>query len=146
MKIEMRRLEYPFVLEAVDELGCRILSDAAPAIGGNGSGMRPMHLVLSALGSCSSIDILSILRKQKMQVKDYKVTINAEREEGAIPSLFREIHIHYRFTGPLDRDKVKRAIDLSLKKYCSVAALLYPTARIGSSFEILESDESSHLP
>lgn len=139
MKIEMRRLDDPYVLEAVDEQGCKVLSDAAPAIGGKGSGMRPMHLVLSALGSCSSIDILSILRKQQMSVDDYRVSINAERMEGAVPSLFRSIHIHYRFTGRLDPDKVKRAIDLSLGKYCSVAALLYPTARIESSFEISES-------
>ena len=139
MKIEMRRLEDPYVLEAVDEQGCTVLSDAAPAIGGKGSGMRPMHLVLSALGSCSSIDILSILRKQQMSVDDYRVSINAERVEGAVPSLFRSIHIHYRFTGRLDQDKVKRAIDLSLGKYCSVAALLYPTSRIEWSFEISES-------
>jgi putative redox protein len=136
MKIEMRRLEAPFCLEAIDEQGCSVVSDAGPAAGGQGRGMRPMHLVLTALGSCSSIDILDILRKQKLEVRDYRVTLHAEREEGAIPSLFRTIHLHYRFWGDLDPDKVQRAIDLSLNKYCSVAALLSPTARIESSFEI----------
>lgn len=136
MKIELRRLEAPYCLEAVDEQGCTVVSDAASAAGGLGRGMRPMHLVLTALGSCSSIDILDILRKQKLDVQDYRVILRAEREEGTIPSLFRTIHLHFQFWGNLEPEKVRRAIDLSLDKYCSVAALLRPTARIESSFEI----------
>ena len=137
MKITLKRLDDAFHLEAVNEDGCKIETDGAPKIGGGNKGMRPMQLMLAAAGSCSSIDIISILKKQKQHLKEFDVEVTAEREQGKVPSLFSDIHIHYILTGDLDDAKVKRAIDLSVTKYCSVVKIMEKTARVSSSYEII---------
>jgi putative redox protein len=137
MKITLKRLDDAFHLEAVNEDGCKIETDGAPKIGGGNKGMRPMQLMLAAAGSCSSIDIISILKKQKQHLKAFDVEVTAEREQGKVPSLFSDIHIHYILTGDLDDAKVKRAIDLSVNKYCSVLKIMEKTARVFSSYEII---------
>jgi putative redox protein len=65
-----------------------------------------------------------------------RVHIEGERESGAVPSVFRKIHIHFELEGPLDTRKVQRAIDLSVNKYCSVAKMIDGVADIDTSFEI----------
>jgi len=137
MKITLKRLDDAFHLEAINEDGCKIETDGAPAIGGSNKGMRPMQLLLAAAGSCSGIDIISILKKQKQGLKDFEVEISAEREKDKIPALFESMHIHFKLTGNLADEKVKRAVDLSIDKYCSVVRILEKTARISSSYEII---------
>lgn len=137
MKITLKRLDDAFHLEAVNEDGYKIETDGAPKIGGGNKGMRPMQLMLAAAGSCSSIDIISILKKQKQHLKAFDVEVTAEREQGKVPSLFSDIHIHYILTGDLDDAKVKRAIDLSVTKYCSVVKIMEKTATVSSSYEII---------
>lgn len=124
-------------LEARNEEGRTIETDGSPAIGGSNKGMRPMQLLMAAAGSCSSIDIISILKKQKQELKDLNVEITAEREKDKVPSLFTEIHLHYKLSGNLDENKVKRAVDLSVDKYCSVVKTLEKTAKVTWSFEII---------
>ena len=124
-------------LEAMNEEGRTIETDGSPAIGGSNKGMRPMQLLMAAAGSCSSIDIISILKKQKQEIKDFNVEITAEREKDKIPSLFTEIHLHFKLSGDLDKNKVKRAVDLSVDKYCSVVKTLEKTAKVTWSFEII---------
>lgn len=137
MKIEIKRINKAVNLEATNEDGAKIVMDGSPAIGGENLGMRPMQLLLTSLGGCTSMDVLSILKKMQQEVLDYSVTLNGEREEGVDPSLFRKIHIHFKLKGPLDAGKVQRAIELSMTKYCSVAKTLEPTAAITSDFEIV---------
>ena len=137
MKIEIKRLDDAFHLQAINESGLTLESDGAEAIGGHNRGMRPMQMVLSALGSCSAIDVILILRKQRQQLEDIHLTITAEREKDKTPSLFTDIHIHYQLYGPLDDKKVKRAVDLSMEKLCSVKLLLEKTANITWSWEVL---------
>ncbi len=138
MHIELSRVNNDYHFQSKNEDGLTIDTDASPAIGGQKKGFRPMQLLLTAVGSCSSIDIISILKKQRQPVDDLKVTIDGEREKDKDPSLFTGIHLHYRFYGDLDETKVKRAIGLSLDKYCSVAKTLEKTATITSSFEIIK--------
>ena len=107
-------------LEAKNEDGRTVEMDGAPAIGGSNKGMRPMQLMLAAAGSCSSIDIISILKKQKQKLMDLEVEVTAEREKEKVPSLFTDIHIHFKLKGDLADEKVKRAVNLSVDKYCSV--------------------------
>ncbi len=137
MKIEINRLNDAFHMEAINEQGSTVNIDASPDIGGTNKGMRPMQLLLSALGGCSSIDIINILKKQKQPLTDFKVTITGEREKDAVPSLFTEAHLHFRLYGNLDPDKVERAINLGVEKYCSVAKTMEPKAKITHSFEII---------
>lgn len=138
MKIELNRINDAVNLEAVNEEGAKVVMDGSPAIGGQNLGMRPMQLLLTSLGGCSSMDVLSILKKMQQEVEDYHVTLDGQREEGVEPSLFRKIHVHYTLKGKnLDEGKVQRAIDLSMTKYCSVAKTLESTAEITYDFEIV---------
>jgi putative redox protein len=137
IKIELERLNDAFHLEAKNELGNTVHIDGSPDIGGTNQGMRPMQLVLAAMGGCSSIDIINILKKQKQPLRDVKVTVTGEREKDVIPSLFTDVHIHFRFFGDLDPDKVQKAVVLGVDKYCSVAKTLEPKAKITHSFEIV---------
>ena len=139
MKIELNRLNDGFWLEAVNEGGNKIQIDASPEIGGTNQGMRPMQLLIAAMGGCSSIDIISILKKQKQELKDIKITVTAEREKDVVPSLFSEVHAHFKLYGNLDEDKVKKAVSLSVEKYCSVAKTLEKTAKVTYSYEIVNS-------
>lgn len=139
MKITLKRLDDAFHMEAVNEDGCKIETDGAPKIEGNNKGMRPMQLLLAAAGSCSSIDIILILKKQKQNLKDLEVEVTAEREQDTIPALFADIHIHFKLYGEVTKEKAKRAVDLSIEKYCSVVKILEKTASVTSSFDVIAS-------
>jgi putative redox protein len=76
------------------------------------------------LGGCSAIDVMSILKKQRQEVTDYKINISGEREQGKEPSLWKSVRIEFHLFGNIDPDKADRAVDLSVNKYCSVAATL----------------------
>lgn len=92
--------------------------------GGNGSGFRPMQTMLAALCGCSSVDIISILKKQRQELTDLKIEVDGKREEGKEPSLWKEINVKFKLTGAVEAVKAKRAVDLSIEKYCSVAETL----------------------
>lgn len=81
MKIEINRLNDGFWMEAVNENGNKIHIDASPEVGGTDRGFRPMQMLLAALGGCSSIDIISILKKQKQPLEDIKITITGNRQK-----------------------------------------------------------------
>lgn len=130
MKIHLKRLDRDFNLEAFNEDGNSIVMDASEDIGGNEKGMRPMQVLLSALGGCSAIDIILILRKQKQTVTSFEIELEGEREKIDDYSLFRKITLHFKLKGEVDYEKAERAIQLSLEKYCSVAKTLEPTASI----------------
>jgi len=139
MKITLKRLDDAFHLEATNEDGCKIETDGAVKIGGSNKGMRPMQLLLAAAGSCSSIDIIMILKKQKQVLKDLEVEVTAEREQDKVPSLFTNIHLHYTFYGEILDEKAKRAVDLSVEKYCSVIKIVEKTAKVSSSYKVIAS-------
>ena len=136
MRIILERQNKAVHLKARNEDGARIDIDGAPAIGGENKGLRPMQLMLAGLGSCSTMDIVSILNKQKQDLTDIRIIIDGNREIGKTPSLFEDIHVHFILTGNLDEKKVKRAIDLSMNTYCSVSKIIEKTARITYSYEI----------
>ncbi len=137
IKIELNRLNDAFHFEAQNEDGNKVQIDASPEIGGTNQGMRPMQMLLAAMGGCSSIDVVNILKKQKQNLRDIKVTVTGEREAGAIPSLYTEVHAHFKLFGPLDKDKAEKAVSLSVEKYCSVAKTLEKTAKVTYSVEII---------
>jgi putative redox protein len=138
IKIELSRVDHDYNMEAVNDTGNKILFDGSPEIGGHSRGMRPMQTLLAAMGSCSAIDIISILRKQREQLDDIKITVTGEREKDDTPSLYTEVHAHYRLFGNLDPDKAQKAVSLAVEKYCSVAKTLEKTAKVTYSFEIVK--------
>jgi putative redox protein len=130
MEIQIERLDNAFHLRATNESGNTVETDGSPAIGGSNKGMRPMEMLLSSLGACSSIDVINILNKMHQPLQDIKITLLGEREKDAIPSLFTDIHVKFDLYGDLDVDKAKRAVDMSMEKYCSVTKILEKTAKV----------------
>ncbi len=136
MQITIQRKNDAVHMEARNEDGNSISIDGAPTVGGENKGFRPMQLLAAGAGSCSTIDIISILKKQRQPLKDIRVEINANRQDGKVPSLFETIHLHYILSGDLDPVKVEKALELSLTKYCSVVKILEKTATITYTYEI----------
>jgi putative redox protein len=122
--VELSRANDDYGFEVTDAYGHVVKTDTSPDSGGKNFGARPMQLLLMALASCSGIDVLGILKKQKQEVKDYKMKVSGERETGKEPTLWKEINVEFHIYGDVDEGKASRAADLSVNKYCSVAATL----------------------
>ena len=102
-----------------------------------GIGIKPSELLLIALASCSSVDVVEILAKKRMTLTHLEITSSAEQDQDP-PWTFRKIHMHYTIGGKnLTEKAVAQAIQLSEEKYCSVAATIRATAQITTDFEIL---------
>jgi len=137
MKIEISRKDDAFHMEGLGSGPLSVSIDAGKKVGGNNKGVRPMELILMGLGSCSAIDLIAILKKQRQQLDDLKININAKREEENIPAVFTEIHIEYVLTGQFETKKVEHALDLANNKYCSVSKMLEETVDISYSYKIV---------
>ncbi len=125
VRIELSRVEGDFGFEAKDAYGHTARMDSSPETGGQNFGIRPMQMLLMGLGGCSGIDIVSILRKQRQTVDGFRMIIDGDREKGKDPTLWEKVHITFELKGPIDHDKAKKACELSIYKYCSVAATLH---------------------
>lgn len=122
--IHVNRVKGDFGFEASDANGHLVRLDTSDETGGINFGVRPMQTLLMALGGCSGIDVVSILKKQRLTIEAFSMTIKGEREKGKEPSLWESIHIDFELTGNMDQDKADRACALSINKYCSVAETL----------------------
>lgn len=135
-KIELRRVDSDYQMEARNESGNTILMDGSLKIGGHEAAMRPMEVLLASMGGCSAIDVISILKKKRQPVEDIHIRLEGEREQGVEPSLYRKIHAHFILKGNIDEAAARQAVELSMDKYCSVAKTLEKTAVVTHSFEI----------
>jgi putative redox protein len=114
----------------------KLALDAAPEVGGENSGVRPGELTLVALGGCTSMDVVSILRKMRVEFDSFETIVEAEAAE-THPKVWTKLHVRYIFTGKnIDETKVERAIELSSEKYCAVSAMLGKTAEMSHEYEI----------
>ena len=138
MQIKINRIDNDYLMEAVNESGNTLLMDGSETIGGHNKGMRPTQLLLSAVGGCSAIDIISILKKQKQEITSFEIVVDGIKENVEEYSLFGKIHIQYKLKGTIDKDKAERAAKLSMEKYCSVSKTLEATAKITYSVHINE--------
>lgn len=93
--IVLNRNKGEFGFEIQDELSHSIQTDSSASNGGNDSGFRPMQLLLAALGSCSAIDIVSILKKQRQTINQFKIEVKGEREKDVIPSLWKQVSVTF---------------------------------------------------
>lgn len=137
MEIQVKRINDATLMQATNEDGACLIMDGSPDVGGVNGGLRPMQLLLAGVGGCSSIDVIDILKKQKQPLEDIQVKVNGDRDPKEVPSLFKKIHLHFILKGNLEKEKVERAINLSMEKYCSVAKTLEKTATITHSYEII---------
>ena len=115
--------------------GHAVMMDSAPAVGGSDSAARPVEVFLASIGGCTGMDVVSILRKMKTEPKSLKVEIEDERAT-EYPKVFTKFHLTYRVTGNVPEENLKKAIDLSLAKYCPISNTLAGIAEITSSYVI----------
>jgi putative redox protein len=121
---------------ATDSMGHSIVLDASKQVGGEDSGFSPLQLLLAALGGCTGIDIVDLMRKQRQQVDDLEIIVSGERVEEP-PRVYKNIHVEYKIKGKDIKEKaVQRAIQLSEEKYCSVGAMLKAKANVTSNYVI----------
>ena len=136
MEVNLTRLDQDYHFAATGAAGVAVHMDGNPEIGGHNQGARPMEMLLMGLGGCSAIDLIQILKKQRQQIGSIDIKVTAGREKIDEHTEFRNINIHFKLGGPLDEEKVHKAIKLSLEKYCSVAMVLYKTSNISYTLEL----------
>ncbi len=125
---------------ATADSGHAVVMDAPPSVGGSNSGSKPSELLLMAFGGCSGMDVMSILRKKKQDVTDFEMNVNGETPDHH-PRSFTDIHIEYIITGRnISDDAVRRAIELSLEKYCMVGTTIGKAAKITHSYKVVQED------
>jgi|TARA_B110000114_G_scaffold84924_1_gene89787 putative redox protein len=133
------RVKWVEDVQFVGESGTKhsLIMDGPENLGGHGTGMRPMELLLLGLGGCTSFDVVEMLKKSRQNIIDCIVEIDGQRSE-SIPKIFTDIHIHYIISGSnIKEAQVKRAIELSSEKYCSASLMLGKSANITHDYEII---------
>ncbi len=126
-------------LQFVGESGTKhkIVMDADDEYGGTNKGMRPMELLLVAIGGCTGMDVASILQKKRQQLNGIEIRVTGTKAE-THPQKFTGIELEYIITGKdLTEAAVKKAIDSSMEKYCSVKATLEGVAEINYRYTIV---------
>jgi putative redox protein len=120
------------------DTGHQVVIDAAPKVGGDDTGPRPMELILIGLCGCTAMDVISILRKKRQKVSDLIVKAHAERSDKH-PMVFNDIALEYIVTGQdVDPKAVERSIQLSADVYCPAQAMLAQVANLTTSYTIIE--------
>lgn len=110
--------------------GGELIVDGSPDIGGEGRGMRPMELLLGAIASCASMDVVHILEtKQKQPLEHLEVFAEGDRKD-ATPAPFVKVHLRFVAHGAVDPRKLDRAVQLAVEKYCSVKDSLDPSISV----------------
>ncbi|HJS53739.1 MAG TPA: OsmC family protein [Chitinophagaceae bacterium] len=105
--------------------------------GSRKNGFGPKALLLAGLAGCSGIDIVDILKKMRVDFSGFSIQVKAEQTED-LPKVYKDIYIAYKVkTGKENEEKVKKAIDLSLEKYCGVSAMLQKNSPIHYTLEIV---------
>lgn len=123
------------LMTGVDSFGHPLTIGSWPEKTPQWAGLKPSDLLMLAAASCSAYDVVMILTKQREPLAGLEVTCTGEQEAEA-PYQFTRMHLHYKLKGPLNPQKVERAIRLSEEKYCSVLNTLKPTVEITNEFEI----------
>ena len=136
MKAKIKLVEgMQFVANA--DSGHAVVMDASEGVGGKDSGTRPMELLVLGLGGCTGMDVVSILRKMKQDVKGFEIEIDADRAK-TYPKVYTRVHIVYKIWGDISEDKLKKAIELSQDTYCSASAMFKKTAEVTYEYKILK--------
>ena len=116
--------------------GHAIVMDGPEDLGGKNLGIRPMEMLLLGMGGCTTIDVVSTLKKMREEVRDCRVEISAERADEH-PKVFTKIHLNFIIKGSnLNEKKVEKAVSLSADKYCSASIMLGKMADITHDFTI----------
>lgn len=122
------------------ETGHAIVMDGNKEFGGEDTGPRPMELLLIGLGGCTGMDVVSILKKKKQELEGLEIIIEGKKAEEH-PKRFTDVIIEFRLKGKnLSEEAVKRAVELSMEKYCSVKATLEGETKVSFRFNIITNE------
>ncbi|WP_407403567.1 OsmC family protein [Chryseobacterium sp.] len=132
MKITLNRLNEDYLFECSNSQGNSILLDNTSQPGAKG--VSPMESILMAVAGCSGIDVVSILKKQRQEITDFKAEVEGERVVVDDAKPFKSIMVKFFLEGKIDANKAQKAAELSFEKYCSVSKTLEPNVEIG--FEV----------
>ena len=130
MKVALERINQDYLFKVANSNGHSVLLDNKSKKEGEVAGISPMELLLMGLAGCSSIDVVAILNKQKLNLTSLKMEVEGERNETEIPSLFNKINVKVIVDGEISPEKITLAVQLSFDKYCSVSKTLEHTAEI----------------
>lgn len=122
MNADLATRDYGFSVK--DSAGHHLTIDIPEDQGGNGTGFRPMQLLLAALSGCSGVDMVNILKKQRQDYETLNITVDGEREKDKDLAIWETVEVVFTLTGNVDAQKVYRAAALSIDKYCTVAETL----------------------
>ncbi len=124
---------------AWDESGHAVVMDARPEYKGESTGMRPLQVFLSGLAGCTAMDVISILEKKRQDVRAIEVQVEGDQRTDEFPRIYTRIRLDFIVTGfAVSADAVRRAIELSEEKYCSVGGMLGPQVELVTSFQVRE--------
>lgn len=139
MLINLSRISGTYHMQALNSAGNSIETDIASSEGGTDKAMSPLEVLLSSLGACSSVDVILILEKQRQNLKDIGIEIEADRDYDSTPALFTSINIHFKLFGDIVEKKAERAIQFSVDKYCTVAQHLKKSGvNITTSYKVIK--------
>tara|TARA_B100000989_G_scaffold232449_1_gene179220 strand:- start:360 stop:785 length:426 start_codon:yes stop_codon:yes gene_type:complete len=130
MNVSLERINKDYLFEVSNSDGKSVLLDNKSKSFGEIQGISPMELLLMGIAGCSSIDIIAILDKQKINPTSLKMDVKGHRHENQVPALFYQIDINIYLEGSFSPEKANRAAKLSFEKYCSVSKTLESTAKI----------------
>ena len=126
------------LLESDNPLGKNLLMESGPDFGGSNQGLSPKALMLSSLGGCTGLDVLSLLKKIRVEIEDFKVIVNGELTEEH-PKYYDKVSIDYYFTGTdLNEEKIKKVVFLSEERYCGVIKMFRAFAEVTIAIHINE--------
>lgn len=109
---------------ATDPHGNQAVMYLPAEAGGTGAGIRPMHMLLMGMAGCTAVDVLLILKKKRQHVSSFRIEVEAEREPGKEPSVWKEAKLVYYISGEVEQSHAEHAVRLSLEKYCSASETL----------------------
>lgn len=119
--------------------GHKIVIDAVEDVGGENKGPRPKPFMLAALGGCTAMDVVSILKKMRVKLDDFKAIVSGDLTEEH-PKHFYKMHVVYEFTGKnLPVNKLEKAINLSEERYCGVSESYRKAMELTSEIKVIES-------
>lgn len=124
------------VLKTDNPSGKTILIDTEEDFGGTNSGVRPKALMLSALGGCTGLDVLSLMKKMKVEFDNFKVVVSGEMTDEH-PKYYKKVTVDYHFYGAnVNKSKVNKAVNLSVERYCGVFEMFRHFAEVNHNIHI----------
>lgn len=138
LNVHLKSMGKDTTFNSLGSSGHWLTLDSKPAVGGHEAGPTPMEMILNGLGGCMGMDVISILKKMRTPFTQLEIKVDGERREEH-PKSFTKIHIHFLIHSS-DADKaekdLKRSVDLSFERYCSVADMLKKSCDISLSTEV----------